>query len=255
LFGVFDGHGGEQVSSFCEMYLPSMIAEGPRKDVGAALTTAFNQIDDMLEDPEYLADFNAQAPTKFGMFSTPDQVGSTAVVCCVDERVINTANAGDSRAVICRNGKAVDLSKDHKPLLKTEYDRIVKAGGWVGDEERVNDDLALSRALGDLEYKKNKDALPSEQIISGTPDIYTHSRDAQDEFLIVACDGIWDAISSQNAVDFVRGALGNRADVAERIRSGELVLSGIVEDLLDQCLQSHDNCTAILVVFLPYSRV
>jgi len=253
IFGVLDGHGGEQVSHFCEVYLPSNIVAHPRNDVGEALKRSFNQIDEMLLDSEYIAEFNTLAETsaaRFNMFRTPQTVGSCAVVCCVEEHVITTANTGDSRAVICRNGQALDLSLDHKPYLKAEYERIVRAGGWVSKDERVNDDLALSRALGDLEYKENREKPPSEQIINGTPDIHVHPRSEEDEFLIVACDGIWDILSSQIAVDLVRDALGDRADLAQRIKSRELRLSSIVEEILDRCICSHDNCTAIVVVFI-----
>lgn len=62
------------------------------------------------------------------------------------------ANAGDSRSVMCEKGYAVDLSKDHKPDLPEERNRIHKAGGEVL-EGRVNGMLALSRAMGDFDYK------------------------------------------------------------------------------------------------------
>jgi serine/threonine protein phosphatase PrpC len=66
------------------------------------------------------------------------------------------ANAGDSRAVLCRRGQAVEMSRDHKPMDEDERARIQKAGGFV-QEGRVNGSLALSRAIGDLArlYKLN----------------------------------------------------------------------------------------------------
>lgn len=63
------------------------------------------------------------------------------------------ANAGDSRAVLCRGGAAVDLSNDHKPEDEDEKARIVAAGGTVTRDGRVNGGLNLSRALGDHSYK------------------------------------------------------------------------------------------------------
>jgi len=71
------------------------------------------------------------------------------------------ANAGDSRCVISENGKVFELSEDHKPELKSESDRVKKAGGYITDG-RINGNLNLSRALGDLEYKKNEDLPPGE---------------------------------------------------------------------------------------------
>lgn len=67
---------------------------------------------------------------------------------------IYCANAGDSRTVLCKKSKAKDLSEDHKPELPSERNRIEKANGYVEDK-RVNGMLALSRALGDFEFKGN----------------------------------------------------------------------------------------------------
>ena len=65
---------------------------------------------------------------------------------------IYCANAGDSRTVICEYGNATEMSKDHKPDLPEERSRIIRAGGEVV-EGRVNGMLALSRAIGDFDYK------------------------------------------------------------------------------------------------------
>lgn len=81
------------------------------------------------------------------------------------------ANAGDARCILLKKtGEIEPLSKDHKPDLEEEKARINKAGGYV-NEGRINDNLNLSRAIGDLEYKKNSNLKPEEQIISAEPDI------------------------------------------------------------------------------------
>lgn len=95
--------------------------------------------------------------------------GCTAVVVAVHGSLVVCANAGDSRAVLCRGGTAVPLSEDHKPRNPLENRRITAAGGWVNKEGRVNDNLNLSRAIGDLEYKQDFAIPPSAQIISGEP--------------------------------------------------------------------------------------
>jgi serine/threonine protein phosphatase PrpC len=81
-----------------------------------------------------------------------DQVGCTAVVAIITKTQIIVANAGDSRAVLCSKGKAIEMSIDHKPDNESEKRRIEKAGGFV-EENRVKGILNLSRSLGDLEYK------------------------------------------------------------------------------------------------------
>lgn len=73
---------------------------------------------------------------------------------------------GDSRAIACVNGKVDVLSIDHKPSNEAELKRITAAGGWV-EFNRVNGNLALSRALGDFLLKRNEEKMPEEQVITG----------------------------------------------------------------------------------------
>jgi len=119
---------------------------------------------------------------------------------------IYVANAGDSRTVLSRAGKAVELSHDHKPYDTIEYQRIIKAGGSV-EGGRVKGDLNLSRAIGDLQYKQTKNLSPEEQMITCNPDISVTPITLEDEFLIIGCDGIWDVKTSQQAVDFASSKL------------------------------------------------
>lgn len=73
---------------------------------------------------------------------------------------IYCANAGDSRSIVRNKKEAVALSFDHKPDNAEEKQRITNAGGYVSDG-RVNGNLNLSRAIGDLEYKKDKKLSPA----------------------------------------------------------------------------------------------
>ena len=97
------------------------------------------------------------------------------------QRVLYTANVGDARIVLCRNGKALRLSYDHKGSDENEGKRISNAGGLILNN-RVNGVLAVTRALGDA-YMKD--------LVTGHP--YTTETVIQpdiDEFLILACDGV-----------------------------------------------------------------
>lgn len=96
--------------------------------------------------------------------------GCTATVVLITQTDIICANAGDSRTVLCRKGLAVDMSVDHKPDDDGESSRIHKAGGFVEDG-RVNGMLALSRALGDFEYKGNELFKKKDQVVTAFPDI------------------------------------------------------------------------------------
>lgn len=80
--------------------------------------------------------------------------GCTANVTLIYKNTIYCANAGDSRCVLSVEGELFPLSEDHKPEDEIELKRIKDAGGEVTNG-RVNGNLNLSRALGDLEYKKN----------------------------------------------------------------------------------------------------
>ena len=81
--------------------------------------------------------------------------GCTANVCLITKQFIYCANAGDSRSYLFSNQKPIELSFDHKPDNEIERTRIINAGGFIS-MGRVNGNLNLSRAIGDLEYKKNK---------------------------------------------------------------------------------------------------
>jgi len=258
-FAVMDGHGGKEVAEYCQEHLPLQIGRGPSHDARAAMITAFEHIDELLEE----GGEDAINPSSFYGFGSsgsgahPDWVGCTAIVCLVRRDVFIVANAGDSRAVLSRRKQAVPLSEDHKPNLPREKDRIQRAGGHVERQQvgtnvqyRVNGNLNLSRSIGDLEYKKNRDIPACEQMISATPDVHVFRREVGDEFFIVACDGIWDVMGNQDAVDFVHERLPSY------LESGR-PLSGILEEMLDQCVSPDlvltkgiggDNMTAMLVL-------
>ena len=93
-------------------------------------------------------------------------------------------------------------SEDHKPENAGELARIQRAGGFV-EEGRVNGMLALSRALGDFEYKSSPTLSPKDQVVSCFPEVRTEQIDAAVQFVILACDGIWDVKTNQQAVDFM----------------------------------------------------
>ena len=181
--------------------------------------------------------------------------GCTAVVALLhDNKRLYVANAGDSRCVVCREGKAVDMSYDHKPEDEAERERVEKAGGQVTKDGRINNGLNLSRAIGDHAYKANKELSLSEQMITSLPDILTLDIDPlKDSFMILACDGIWNFMSSQDVCDYVQ----------ERLNANYAKLSQICEELFMHCLAPNsegdgtgcDNMTCILVTFQPFRKV
>lgn len=193
-YGIFDGHGGSAVAEFCQQHMTGILenAFGEDNRLPQILIQAFIAMDKELSTNEQLQN---------------DSSGCTATTVVVAPGKLICANAGDSRCVLSRKGTAKALSYDHKPALESERGRIMAAGGYV-QMDRVNGNLALSRALGDFEYKSNEDLCPHEQIVSCVPDITEHVLDYEsDEFVILACDGIWDCLTSQECVDLVQYGL------------------------------------------------
>uniref|UniRef100_A0A1A7XIU0 Remodeling and spacing factor 1 n=1 Tax=Iconisemion striatum TaxID=60296 RepID=A0A1A7XIU0_9TELE len=180
--------------------------------------------------------------------------GTTAVVALIRGKQLIVANAGDSRCVVSEKGKAVDMSYDHKPEDEVELARIKNAGGKVTMDGRVNGGLNLSRAIGDHFYKRNKSLPPEEQMISAMPDVKVLTLNEDHDFMVIACDGIWNVLSSQEVVDFI----------SERIKPDQdgkvQALSSIVEELLEHCLAPDtsgdgtgcDNMTCIIVTLRPH---
>jgi len=141
------------------------------------------------------------------------------------------ANAGDSRAVLCRKSTAIPMSEDHKPDLDREKKRIEKANGMVEDG-RVNGILNLSRSLGDLEYKQDKKLTAAEQMITAMPDIKVEKNTDDVEFLIIGCDGIWDCLTNEKAVSIVRKEIWD----STKNKPIKAKLGKVVSDILDTIL-------------------
>jgi serine/threonine protein phosphatase PrpC len=122
-----------------------------------------------------------------------DSIGCTANVVFIDKdaKKIYVANSGDSRCVMGRAGKAVEMSIDHKPDCKTEIDRIEKSGSTITDG-RVDGNLNLTRSLGDLKYKHREHLTPEEQAITANPDTYEFELTSDIDFILMGCDGIWE---------------------------------------------------------------
>eukprot|EP01061_Rhynchopus_euleeides_P025473 TRINITY_DN4120_c0_g1_i1.p2 TRINITY_DN4120_c0_g1~~TRINITY_DN4120_c0_g1_i1.p2 ORF type:complete len:304 (+),score=61.64 TRINITY_DN4120_c0_g1_i1:120-1031(+) len=225
-FGVYDGHCGQATAKYTGDNLHKQLAlcdEFKNSQWPEAMKKAFLTVDDMLQ--------------RDGC----DSSGCTAVTCLLTpEGKIVVGNAGDSRCVLCRAGKAVPLSFDHKPTNEEEIRRIQAAGGTVSGG-RVQGNLALSRAIGDFEFKQSKTLPPEEQIVTANPDVTITDITPEDEFIVLACDGIWDVMTNDEVIDFVSQKI-NHNDVAK-----------VCEDTCDRCLAPSspglgcDNMTMMVI--------
>ncbi|XVF05450.1 hypothetical protein REPUB_Repub05bG0173300 [Reevesia pubescens] len=150
-FGVYDGHGCSHVATKCRERLHQLVKEEleSEEEWKGAMERSFTRMDkEVIKCNENVVEANCRCELQ-----SPecDAVGSTAVVAIVTPDKIVVANCGDSRAVLCRNGKPVPLSSDHKPDRPDELNRIQEAGGRViyWDGPRVLGVLAMSRAIGE----------------------------------------------------------------------------------------------------------
>jgi len=239
---VFDGHAGAGAAHYAAKNMVGLLentAEWKQylreecasiKLLGDAMTKAFLKIDEDLRSHQ--ENSNGQ-----------DSSGCTSVTAIVTPNHIICANAGDSRCVMGTAGVAKPLSDDHKPHGDSEKARILEAGGFV-QWNRVDGELAVSRALGDFTYK-NIELQPHKQKVSPCPDITIHERTPEDDVLLLACDGLWDVMTTEEAVNTIR----------EIYQSGEQDALKIAEEMLDLSLDkgSKDNISAV-VVKLPGAK-
>ncbi|KAE8356701.1 phosphatase 2C-like domain-containing protein [Aspergillus coremiiformis] len=239
-FAIFDGHAGTFAAEWCgkklHLILEDIMRKNPDAPVPELLDQTFTSVDQQLEKlpvknsgctaviallrwedripsshsatgssalaPAAAAAAAAKGDSNSEADDTPTQATSTGASIlpklqekAIRQRVLYTANVGDARIILCRNGKALRLSYDHKGSDENEGKRIANAGGLILNN-RVNGVLAVTRALGDAYLK---------DLVTGHP--YTTETVIQpdsDEFIILACDGLWDVCSDQEAVDLVR---------------------------------------------------
>eukprot|EP00759_Apiculatamorpha_spiralis_P014839 PhF_6_TR21640/c0_g1_i1/m.30805/K04461/PPM1B, PP2CB; protein phosphatase 1B len=182
-FGVFDGHGGNRCSNIVSQTLPKTLLDVEAPFDENEITRRIVEIDRKV--CEETADGSCAT---FSLLWPQDIHSST------DMRVL-VGNLGDSRIIkgSFDHEDREDLTYDHKPDLPQEKKRIEKAGGHIapdGDIWRTCGNLALSRAFGDRQYKDVK-LPPQDQIISNVPD-YKRTTLRHNEFLVLACDGVFE---------------------------------------------------------------
>lgn len=214
LVGVCDGHGGAECAQFLSDELPAKVSQLLKQQAQRTLLCADALFQAFLAvDKEYLA-------------SCSNNAGSTACVLLWDggegNETCHVANTGDTRAVLCRSGRAIDLTIDKKASDPDEVARVARAGGFVSGG-RVQGSLAVSRAIGDSDIKKGRGRFavkgPDGSRVQGVttaliadPEITSFrplrtgiaggsTSGEEDQFILIATDGLWDVMTSQQAID------------------------------------------------------
>eukprot|EP00040_Diaphanoeca_grandis_P042050 m.264049 g.264049 ORF g.264049 m.264049 type:complete len:356 (+) comp53642_c0_seq1:332-1399(+) len=239
-FAVLDGHAGAYPAHQGSLRLTDLLKDNLQPvhaarvfDLEAATTaieTAFYELDTQLRDEMVPTDPNEKR-----------QRGGTTVtsVLVMPDRYL-FINCGDSRVILSKAGALNFESKDHKPNNPEEVVRVQCAGGFVA-RGRVNGTLAVSRALGDFDYKPRPDVLQ----VSNVPDVVEVMRSTDDDFMVLASDGVWDVLRSRNAVINVGKALfkKNRKITSVTLRTA---CKGVVAKSFKD--GSYDNITAMIVI-------
>ncbi|KAL1942100.1 hypothetical protein VTO73DRAFT_6630 [Trametes versicolor] len=264
LFGVFDGHGGNEVAKWCNKHYPECLLkalkQSKKRNITESIKHSFNDVDRNIHDLWAKSDGEVRSGSTAVVafirleddsgqqsFIPPDYGPLKAVVrgasrdseannkdaTRVDDaiippsevrRVLYCANVGDARGVLCRAGKAMRLTYDHQASDKREAARIEKEGGTIEDG-RVDGMLIPTRALGDPEMN---------HYVTSNPYTTEIELGDSDEVLILACDGLWDVLEDQEAVDLVRGT-GDAMEAAQKLLNEA------------QVRKTSDNVTVLVV--------
>ncbi|CAH8473848.1 unnamed protein product [Heterobilharzia americana] len=241
-FAVFDGHGGARASNFaCKRLHQHVAARFPRggtqqveKDIKRVLYDSYKKTDE-----EFLREACQQRPHW--------RDGSTAATVLLVNNTLYIANLGDSKVVLARfvdssslsdpdssndntnnNGgniaakvpklSAICLTKDHNPMDYEERQRIQATGASV-QNGRVNNVLEVSRSFGDYQFKK--------QGVTCIPDVRKCQLTANDQFLLIACDGLWKSFPPNEAVSLTHQLLmkeiGNHNKNNQNPHNGQVI--------------------------------
>jgi len=287
-FGVFDGHGGVEASHYLAQHLHVNVAH--------ALLDAAHVIFQIVDEvaPVSLYDKPDVALTKLDAAvieclktsflqtdkdfidnSTHPQHGSTGTTALVLGKRLYCANVGDSRTMLCRKFAPMCLSEDHKPTREDEAKRIRDAGGFVINN-RVMGELAVSRAFGDVDFKKGLQSIIEEEgglnngsgksggtgdsarnsedngntnaensnwdqpLIVAEPDVQVTTITDDDQFLLLGCDGLFDVYSPLEVVNFVKEQMLEHGDAQKCCQ--RLTYDAIRKR------NSRDNVSVILII-------
>ena len=215
LFGIFDGHGGNDVVKYIKDRLPEIIKTNILNNnsydnsMETKISLAFNKIDEELK------------------FYDSEHTGSTATILLLNDDQIYCANVGDSSAFIIYDNYLKKINIDHKCSDPKEEERIIRSGGKI-TKNRVMGQLVLSRCLGDLYCKKYG--------VSNIPDISINKLERNIKYIVVASDGVWDVVGENDLMNLSK----NRKNA-----------DGFCKDLVKLAIDkdSKDNVSCIVISF------
>lgn len=265
-FAIFDGHAGKQTARWCGNNLHGLLELailakelnlGPNDasphnlyDVREVLRDVFVKADELIEK-DGSGSSGSTAATAILRWETAENDACVETLKDAStrakfdfvpskghRRMLYTSNVGDLRIVLCRSGRLFRLSYDHKASDSNEIERVRDAGGLIVNH-RVNGVFAITRSLGDS-YIKN--------LVTGKPFTTATQITDQDEFLILACDGVWDVLTDEAACKFVQGVFKQQAESNQNWDPTEAAKK-LCKLAIDK--GSTDNITVMIVKLEP----
>ncbi|KAJ8764925.1 hypothetical protein K2173_010390 [Erythroxylum novogranatense] len=203
-YAVYDGHGDARVVNACRERMHQLLVEELEKSEPSSsnggqglrywekvMGSCFGKMDEEVNGD------GCEGEVELGKAGwTVRTVGSAAMVVLVRKREVVVAHCGNCRAVLCRDGMAVPLSRDHKPDRPDEWQRIEAAGGQIIDWEGSDVlGIPISRSIGDLSLKP---------LVISDPEVTVTELTEMDESLVIATDGLWDVVSNETTCEIVK---------------------------------------------------
>jgi len=262
VFWVLDGHGGEEASRFCAPRLKQR-SHKLLQEASPGQLPADADFSQMFTDVD-------QGFRERCMEVPDEQSGSTVIGAVIRKQQDGTyslklLNCGDSRAVVVSSPSNEEASRtkvqsrqpecgvesvwpclletiDHKPNALGEKARIEAAGGMVtmDDPPRLDGNLAVSRGLGDFEYKSAQSKPPGDQKVSCIPEIYEVTGLPEGSICILACDGLWDVASNAKVSEMVHDQLKQNPKSDLGVMAAQLIRKALQEN-------SRDNITVMII--------
>ncbi|KAF8403578.1 hypothetical protein HHK36_011682 [Tetracentron sinense] len=251
VFGIFDGHRGGAAAEFSARALPGFLQTlGSTSSPSDALLEAFVKTDDT-----FRSELASRRNDK-GLIQKDWHPGCTAVASLIIKNKLFVANAGDCRTILCRGGCPFALSKDHVASCLEERERVIREGGevkWQVDTWRVGpaalqvficiledlypgftllNDYRVTRSIGDDDLKP---------AVTAEPEITETILSSEDEYLVMASDGLWDVVSNEEVISIIRDTVKEPGMCSKRLAT-EAAERG-----------SKDNITVIVVFLRPVS--
>ncbi|KAK1397233.1 Protein-serine/threonine phosphatase [Heracleum sosnowskyi] len=218
-YAVFDGHVTNLVSGFCRAHMHEMLRKElltpPPEIHGIPLMSdewwriimmrSFRNMDQLVLTTCPCGVFGNNCGTHSTDPVHLELVGSTAAVVVLSNNQIIVANCGDSGVLLSHDGNPIPLTIAHKPDRQDERARIEALGGRItstaeGGRTTVEHLFAKTRAIGTKSLKR---------YLIPDPEVVIRTRDAKDEFLIIATDGLWKAVPPSMACNVARACLGD----------------------------------------------